>query len=441
MTNDFKVFDENQTNIMSDDEYALHTQRANGVQAGVASSQLHNKLYLQASIMVKAMADFIVSQGFDATDKDAASLAQNLQAALSKFAVQPVTNHRTAPVLDHPAKSVTEAKLADESVSTRTIAPKSVTGEKMSDSGVSPGNYTKVTVDRTGRVTAGGSPATLAEAGIKDAYTKAEADQHFVNADGDTMTGPLNLKNARLSCETTNSAGSSIKNDLIRIGTANQYGINVGFGGNGNTIVGSGESVQAMLDWLIGKANEFHEEMYTTADGDCILLSNCQSGIASAKELRFKANGELWVNGAKAALTDHTYDLSTNVAHGLLRKLTGNISHFLRGDGAWAIPPNTNNISAASLGTNGYIKFNNGLIIQWGYSSSTNSVTNITFPTAFGSAFTVLVSAKTNKTSQGNTGSQNNPTWCNLGTTGFRFCIYDSGNGFAGFSWLAVGKA
>ena len=42
--NNFKVFDEKKTNVMSDTDYANHTQRSNGVQSGVASSALHNKL-------------------------------------------------------------------------------------------------------------------------------------------------------------------------------------------------------------------------------------------------------------------------------------------------------------------------------------------------------------------------------------------------------------
>nr|WP_256671296.1 phage tail protein [Pseudomonas sp. EMN2] len=43
-------------------------------------------------------------------------------------------------------------------------------------SGVTAGTYRSVTVDRNGRVTAGTNPATLAAAGITDAYTKPEVD-------------------------------------------------------------------------------------------------------------------------------------------------------------------------------------------------------------------------------------------------------------------------
>ena len=82
---------------MSDTDYANHTQRSNGVQSGVASSALHNKLYRQVSMMSKALADFIASQAFDAKDEDSQLLSQNLQKALTKFAKTPLDDHNTNP--------------------------------------------------------------------------------------------------------------------------------------------------------------------------------------------------------------------------------------------------------------------------------------------------------------------------------------------------------
>ena len=46
-----KLFDENKSNMMSDIDYGKDTQRANGVQTGVASSQLQNKFQYQMSLM------------------------------------------------------------------------------------------------------------------------------------------------------------------------------------------------------------------------------------------------------------------------------------------------------------------------------------------------------------------------------------------------------
>ena len=68
--NNFKVFNEAKNNIMSDSEYNLHSQRRSGVTSGIASSALHNKLYRQTSLVAKAVADFVASQGLDATDND-----------------------------------------------------------------------------------------------------------------------------------------------------------------------------------------------------------------------------------------------------------------------------------------------------------------------------------------------------------------------------------
>ena len=45
--NNFKLFDEKKANMMSDDDYATNQQRLNGVQSGVASSQLQNKTLYQ----------------------------------------------------------------------------------------------------------------------------------------------------------------------------------------------------------------------------------------------------------------------------------------------------------------------------------------------------------------------------------------------------------
>lgn len=95
--NNFKVFDESKTNIMSDTDYENHTQRKKGVQSGIASSALHNKLYRQVSMMSKALADFIVSQAFDAKDENSQLLSQNLQKALTKFAKTPLDDHNTNP--------------------------------------------------------------------------------------------------------------------------------------------------------------------------------------------------------------------------------------------------------------------------------------------------------------------------------------------------------
>ena len=50
---------------------------------------------------------------------------------------------------------------------------------------------------------------------------------------------------------------------------------------------------------------------------------------------------------------------------------------LLKDDGAYII--------AANLAQNGYVKFSNGLILQWGYYQATSNSYTLTFPIAFSS--------------------------------------------------------
>lgn len=67
-TNNFKLFDENKANLLTDTEYANATQRLNGVQTGIASSQLNNKFAYQVSLVAYAIAQIMNQNGLDATD-------------------------------------------------------------------------------------------------------------------------------------------------------------------------------------------------------------------------------------------------------------------------------------------------------------------------------------------------------------------------------------
>ena len=124
--NNFKVFNESKTNIMSDTDYGIHIQRENGVSSGLAVSALHNKLYRQTSIAAKAVADFIASQELDATDNDSVLFSTNLLKALEKVTKVPLEGHRTKGVLDHPDSSVTTPKIANRNITTEKIAYNSV---------------------------------------------------------------------------------------------------------------------------------------------------------------------------------------------------------------------------------------------------------------------------------------------------------------------------
>ena len=81
----FLIFDEGKQNMMSDGDYNANTQRARGVTPGIAYPNLHNKLYYQMSVMVKAIADFIVSQGANANDEDVEQLTADISTAFTNF--------------------------------------------------------------------------------------------------------------------------------------------------------------------------------------------------------------------------------------------------------------------------------------------------------------------------------------------------------------------
>lgn len=70
------------------------------VYRGVASSSLHNKAMYQASLMVNALAQFMVSCGYNASDADAVStfnnnLVQALKYLISQIS-QPIVNNAKA---------------------------------------------------------------------------------------------------------------------------------------------------------------------------------------------------------------------------------------------------------------------------------------------------------------------------------------------------------
>ncbi|WP_418948521.1 gp53-like domain-containing protein [Phascolarctobacterium succinatutens] len=105
---------------------------------------------------------------------------------------------------------------------------------------------------------------------------------------------------------------------------------------------------------------------------------------------------------------------------------------LLKDDGAYIV--------AALLAQNGYVKFSNGLILQWGvYTTGTRNVT-ITLPIATSVTYVVIAVART-ENNYGCLGSQNCQYVSNVTNKTFQAGSYDSGNGYAGFWWMSIGKA
>ena len=97
-------------------------------------------------------------------------------------------------------------------------------------------------------------------------------------------------------------------------------------------------------------------------------------------------------------------------------------------------------IVAALLEQNGYVKFANGLILQWGVCTDGKRNVTITLPIATSVTYAVLAVARTTN-SIGCTGSQNCQYVSNVTNKTFQAGSYDTGNGYAGFWWLSIGKA
>lgn len=105
---------------------------------------------------------------------------------------------------------------------------------------------------------------------------------------------------------------------------------------------------------------------------------------------------------------------------------------LLKDDGAYIV--------AALLEQNGYVKFSNGLILQWGvYTTGTSNVT-ITLPIATSVTYAVIAVART-ENSYGCTGSQSCQYVSNVTNKTFQAGSYDAGSGYVGFWWVAISKA
>ena len=72
-SSNIKLFDENKGNMLSDTEFNISNQRKNGLQAGIASSQLQNKAMYQASLVAYAIAQVMMQNGKNANDTDTVS--------------------------------------------------------------------------------------------------------------------------------------------------------------------------------------------------------------------------------------------------------------------------------------------------------------------------------------------------------------------------------
>lgn len=73
-SSNFKVFNPNLTNMMDDTTYNTSSYRLNGAVSGLAPSNIHNKLYYQATTMISAIAEILADRDFAVSDSNYAAL-------------------------------------------------------------------------------------------------------------------------------------------------------------------------------------------------------------------------------------------------------------------------------------------------------------------------------------------------------------------------------
>ena len=106
-------------------------------------------------------------------------------------------------------------------------------------------------------------------------------------------------------------------------------------------------------------------------------------------------------------------------------------------DGTKDITIEAGGIVDSLLAQNGYVKFANGLILQWGNSVSTATDTTVTYPVPFTTLFSVI---GVPKSSSNLSGSNSNFGIKSQGIESFIANMYDNGHGYAGFNWFAIGQ-
>lgn len=195
--------------------------------------------------------------------------------------------------------------------------------------------------------------------------------------------------------------------------------------------------VQSKITALFGRNNVLPKEYGGTgvsaASADALLKALIGSGsIGFSSQPIYYKDGRFYAGGYTFRLNHNTTDDKIPVfSNGMLDYiLKSELANATTGGG----------IVAANLAQNGYVKFSNGLILQWGvYTTGTRNVT-ITLPIATSVTYAVIAVART-ENNIGCSGSQNCQYVSNVTNKTFQAGSYDTGNGYAGFWWLSIGKA
>lgn len=195
-SSNIKLFDENKGNMLTDTEFNISTQRLNGLQTGVASSQLQNKAMYQVSLVAYAIAQVMMQNGLNANDTDAVSaFVANLSGAIlqkvydiastAEAQAGVATGKWMSPALtkaffDYCKANTSEAQNATDD--TKWMSPALVRAAF---------NYIKAT---TAEAQAGTNDTKwMSPALVKTEVNKILTDNNFLQKSGGTMTGNLIL--------------------------------------------------------------------------------------------------------------------------------------------------------------------------------------------------------------------------------------------------------
>ena len=91
----FLIFNEenNLDRTYNDSEYKNATQRLTGVIPGMALSRQHNKMYFQWSAMCKAIADFLVTSGYNCIDNNVEGITEGLTKTVTDMIGKDLSTH------------------------------------------------------------------------------------------------------------------------------------------------------------------------------------------------------------------------------------------------------------------------------------------------------------------------------------------------------------
>ena len=387
----FQIFNEDNApeRTYNDSEYKEATQRIGGVMPGMALSRMHNKMYYQWSAMCKAIANLIVNHGRDCMDNDVDGITRYLEEAIESAATSGISMHRTAAELDHPEKSVKRKHLADNVYTLpapeATNAARFVGGDhKVRD--VTPGSI--------------------------GAYSKGEVDSRVdakINKSGDTMTGTLHF-----SHNGGHIVGKINDTDYYRI-----TGMDAG-GNNGYLEIAVADDIAegivvrqydniggyhygdfskpAREAWLLNSdgntsfpqavtANTFYADDWFRAKGNSGFYFQDHGGgwyMSDNDWIRVHENKNIYTGGKIKA--DSGFE---GALHG--RADSAGNSDTLGGQSLQWILNQINaaktGIVAGNLDENGWVKFANGLIVQWIniHKPPTSVYKDVSFPIAFSS--------------------------------------------------------